>query len=388
MNRLIFCALFFYVFLLFPNIKLYAQSCENVSSRIVDGQSWIVNAQRDNGLFHYEYLPLEDKFTDDDNIVRQVGTFWSLVNSLDHSKNEKAVKAINKFRKKINTLVVRKTANDKDIAFIKFDGIGKLNTSALYVLSLLSLKEHGFKLTDQEASDLPLFINGLRLMSDEQGGFWYIYFLAKKQNIISSYGSGEAIFALAKYYDHINDIDGLKWSYEEFNKYYDRFLKHKTDFKATEARGFFSWGIYALAIINKKFPIKYEETIKPLLNLAFNERKLSPICKDKGCLAAENLGDSPFFEGVIQAYKMALLYENDETEIKKIRMFISLALKDFTELQIIDMPKFRKKYNFTGKEKNVRGAFCWDKNCYQIRNDMTQHVISALIYYSDQFCQK
>lgn len=365
----------------------FAQSCENVSSRIKQGQQWIVNAQQDNGLFTYEYKVHENKFTNDDNIVRQVGTFWALIDTLDYNKNAQVLKTIDNFRDHISSLIIRSKAWGEDIAYIEYKGYGKINTAALYVLALLSLKEKGVELTEQEELDLPLMVHGMRKMSNEEGGFWYIYYLQEKYNKISTYGSGEAIYALAKYYDHIDDIDGLKWTYNAFKKYYNRYLKHETDFYVTEARSFFSWSIYGLTIINKKFPIKYEDTVKPLLKLGFDKRESNPRCQNRGCFLAPNIADAAFSEGMVQAYKMALIYEKDEAEIAKIREYITLAIQDFSDLQITDLETFKKKYNYTGEEKPVLGAFCRSAECYTIRNDLTQHALSVFMYYHKQFCE-
>ncbi|HPF78604.1 MAG TPA: hypothetical protein PLF01_04845 [Alphaproteobacteria bacterium] len=364
-----------------------AQTCQGVSDRIVDGQKWIINAQRDNGLFTYEYRPLEDRFTNEDNMVRQTGTFWVLIESLKYHRDDAVLATIEKFRKKISSMIIRSKAGDDDIAYIEFNGFGKINTSALYILSLLSLEEHGLELTEQEKKDMDLVITGMRKMSDEEGGFWYLYYLPKEHNIITSYGSGEALFALAKYYDKRNDMAGLEWTYKEFMKYFDRFLKNEDDFQVTEARAFFSWGIYALSIINQKFPIDYNKTVKHMVDMAFNKRKTNPLCKDRGCFLLPNLGDATFFEGIVQAYKLSLIYEKDPKEIQKLRDYLELALADYKDLQIIDIYKFRYEYRFEGRAKNVLGAFCWDKRCTQIRNDLTQHAVSAFIYYSEEFCK-
>ncbi len=366
-------------------------SCQNIAERITLAQTWIMNAQRSDGLFIYEYLPLEDKFTDDDNIVRQVGTFWALTESLSYARNAETLAVISKFRDKIGRMIIRAKAKEEnkstDIAYIDFNGIGKLNTSALYVLSLLSLKNHNVPLTQQEEKDLPLFIEGLRKMSDEKGGFWYLYYLPKKDNKITSYGSGEALFALAKYYDHTNDIDNLKWVYKAFLKYDERFLKNNPSFQNTEARSFFSWGIYALAVINEKFPIPYETTVKPMLDMAFKAREESPKCQNKGCFFAPSLGEAAFFEGMVQAYKMTQNAEKDKAEVQKLKDFIDLALQYYASLQVTNIEQFRQKSGYTGKTENVLGVFCDGEPCKRIRNDLTQHAMNALIYYHKQICQ-
>lgn len=365
-----------------------ATTCPKVLESIQAGQDWFVNAQRPNGLFTYQFFPFENRVGDDDNVVRQMGSFWALVETLDYNKNDEVLQTIDNFREKIGTMIIRSKAGDEDIAYIEFEGIGKLNTSALYVLSLMSLVERNIELTEQEKKDLPLFVRGLRLMYDEKGGFFYIYYVPAEHNRITPYGSGEALFALAKYYEYTGELEEMKWLYGAFNQYYDRFLKDEEDFYATPSRAFFSWSIYALEIINQHFPIEYDQTVKQLLRLAWKKRAGNPKCRDNGCILAMNVGDGTFFEGMVQAYKMALQHETDPEEIQKIRSYIDMALSNFMGLQILDVENFQREFRYMGKPEAVRGALCWSPKCTYIRNDATQHVISAFIYYADFFCRK
>ncbi len=366
-----------------------AQPCGEIENRVNMAQQWIINAQRPSGLFTYDYFPLQNRFSEDDNIVRQVSTFWALSESLTFNKSEEAIKTIGKFREKINSLTVRSIVKDengrKNIAFIKFRGFGKVNTPAVYILGLISLKKHGIRLTNTEKRNLAFFARGIRGMADEKGGFWYFYHMPKEQNEITPYGSGEALFALAKYYDFINDRAGLKWTYNAFLKYFDRFLKEKK-FQTTQVRSFFTWGIYALATINKTIPIDYHETVKPMISAAFKERANNPACHDKGCISSINLGEASFFEGILQAYEMALKYEKNKEEIKKIKTFIDLALQNYMNMQITDIKKFREETGYMGTDKDMMGAFCKGIPCERIRNDLTQHAASSLMYYHKQMC--
>ena len=45
---------------------------------IEQGILWTKNAQEPNGHFKYEYIPYENRYRDDDNIVRQAGTLFVL----------------------------------------------------------------------------------------------------------------------------------------------------------------------------------------------------------------------------------------------------------------------------------------------------------------------
>lgn len=365
-----------------------AQTCPDIKNSILAGQDWIVHAQKPNGLFTYEYFPFENRVSDDDNIVRQVGTFWALVETLRFRKTPRELAVVNNFRDHVNKMIVRAPAGNSEVAYVEYNELGKLNTTALYVLAIMGLIENDVELTEKEEELLPLLINGLKKMSDEKGGFFYIYYVEGEKNHITPYGSGEALFALAKYYEHIGDKEGLKWTYEAFKKYFDRFLKDEDDFRVTPARGFFSWGIYALEIINRTFPVEYDETVKGLLRIAMGTRAKNAECRDRGCMLAMNVGDGTFFEGMIQAYKMALQHEKDPDAIEEIRTYIDLALRDYIALQILDVDNFQVEYRYLGDPKKVYGAVCWDSQCQRIRNDTTQHVVSAFMYYHDFFCSE
>jgi hypothetical protein len=367
-----------------------ASSCSDVKERIIHGQNWIVEAQKENGLFTYEYNIVEGKHIDDDNIVRQTGGFWALVDSLQFKRNEEILETINRFRKKIDTLVVHSRAGDEEIAYIEFQDLGKINTSALYVLSLLELEENGIELSATEKENLPLIIKGMRLMSDEEGGFWYIYHMPSEHNKITAYGTGEAIYALAAYYHSRGDIEGAKWVYDQFQKYFERYIKSAENFMATESKAFFSWGIYGLAALNQSLPIDYKDTVQYMVDSALTYRAETDDCKDRGCIIGPSITDAPFLEGFVQAYHLAKKYDKGSEETQKIKEFIDLALKDLNGFQILQFHR-----GFAGitdenlikeRRKEVIGSFCTGEKCENIRVDYTQHAISAMMYYYNEFC--
>jgi hypothetical protein len=344
------------------------------------GAQWIVNAQKADGLFTYEYLPHLGRETDKNNIVRQVGTFWALVRADARYSNAASRAAIDAFRAGIARYIVESKAGGEEIAFIRHDGLGKLNAAAIYTIALVDMVESGIALNATEARILPKLVRGMRQMASENGGFWYIYYLPKEHNLITPYGSGEALYALAKYYGHADDAAEMRWVYDTFRRYYGNYFKPIPDFTESHVKGFFSWGIYAVQEIGRAMPVDYQAYVQPMLKEALRFRAKNATCADRGCMTSLNATDAVFLEGMVTGYAMAREEEGDTDFTREIRRYIDLARAHIVSRQVTGGG------GFPGDEKAVTGGFCEDAKCNYMRNDINQHAMMALDRYLTVFC--
>src|SRR4051812_1381256 len=58
--------------------SLPVQTTRQMQDVLKNGLAWMINAQVANGHFHYEYAPYWNRYTLDDNMVRQTGAFYFL----------------------------------------------------------------------------------------------------------------------------------------------------------------------------------------------------------------------------------------------------------------------------------------------------------------------
>lgn len=350
-------------------------------------QDWFVRAQKPDGLFVYKYLIREDREADEQNIVRQVGSFMALIHTLDVRRSPEALEAIAAFRKAMRGHFIYAKADGQDVAYLDEEGIGKINTAALYMIALLDLKKRGLEMTAQDEDDLARLERGLRLMATGDGGFWYIYFLPKERNHVTSYGTGEALLALAKYYKSTGDDAGLRWVRDEFGRYYARYLV-SAEFQRSEMRGFFSWGILTLEELDDGSPAGYETYVRPMLDVALAHRRDNPSCRDRGCISVPAVADAPFFEGVLGAYALARRYEKDPAFLNILKDYAQRAADDILAMQIRSGGDAARKTGerFAGTEDRIKGAFCDGERCESVRNDLNQHAVMALMNYERLFC--
>jgi hypothetical protein len=353
-----------------------APDCRSVSQAIIWGQQWLIANQRTDGLFAYEYRPLEDAYPDDDNIVRQLGAFWAVVSTLPVHSDARRIEAIVRFRKAMRGYFARAEAGAQKIAFIDEGGVGKVNAAALALLALLALDQQGLTLSPNEREEVALLAAGIGLMATGAGGYWYVYFLPDKKNHITPYGSGEALLALATYASVTNDEALRLGTLAEFQRYYDAYLRDLPSFNSTYLKGFFSWGLMALVLLKEPDEATYTEFVRPLLRIAIDYRRSNPACARKGCIERENVTDAPFFEGFMAAYPSVERFERDPALRDEILDYIDKAVGHLINLQVTPRQLPRALANIKPAER-ILGGICWDKACSRMRADMNQHVMMA-----------
>lgn len=363
--------------------------CSQVSDSIRSGQNWIVQAQKPNGLFLYEYNIAEARAVEADNIVRQIGTFWALIQSHRHHPTKASANAIDRFRKGIDAFIVEAKAGAAEVAFIRHQELGKLNSVALYTVALLDLEKAGFMLSPREKELLPKLVHGMREMAHTDGGFWYIYYLPQTYNRITPYGTGEALYALAKYYNATQDKKNMRWVYDTFKRYYARYIVPAEHFRKSENAGFFSWGIYTLSEISQQMPVDYHAYVRPILDRAFDFRANNSRCQGKGCLFDTQVTDAVFLEGMVEAYRMAKIAKEKSAYTWQLQAYIHQAIALTRDLQIHDVSTLETRLGkeFTGDAKHVMGAFCINPTCRSLRTDLNQHALIALYRYHGMFCR-
>ena len=362
---------------------------DDLRQAIYDGQTWLTAFQAKDGLFHYLYTPQDNSYADKNNFVRQMGSYWSLIESLKFRKTKKALETIETFHKTIGKYKRTGEAGQNEILYFGFAGESKINTVALYVCAVVGRIKQGLPTTRQERKDLEKAVRGLMEMAAQDGGFYYIYYIPKQHNLITPYGSGEALLALAMYYDLTGDQTVRNFARKQFDLYFAREFTGKGAFKDKNRKSFFTWGLYYLREMDRHDPdpAAYENYVRPMIRLALDHRKNNELCKNKGCLLSESLGDASFLEGMAAAYSLAGKYETDEKLILELEDYLHKAAKLIRGMQITSVQKFESmtKTKFKGAPQQLIGGFCTPPKCEMMRNDMTQHALTGLSEYYKLF---
>ncbi len=361
--------IFSFSFLQFSRIDL---DKEEIINSIISSQSWIKKVQKEDGLFGYEYNLNNNSFSDSNNMVRQIGTFYSLIKSLEINSNFSLINSIYEFNDEIKSNYLKYDfINGTKIAYVEYDNISKINSNSLYLLSLIEMKKKNLSLDIEDYNNINSLYNGIKLMSSSSGGFYYIYYLDRDLNKITPYGSGEALFALMSYYNNIDSNDELlRFLEKNFESLYLGYINE--DFNGENLRSFYSWSLYFLyeyslnSNNSNTLDLDFKSYANELINKAMSFRESNPICRNSGCIISRGISGVTFLEGTSIGYK--LLSFNNYNRIRVINYF-NKAYPYYLSLQHFD--------------KNIssilNGGFCNNENCNLFRIDYNQHAMMALM---------
>lgn len=166
------------------------------------GNYLTINNQQ-NGQFNYLYFPIHNKYKPSYNILRHLGTIWSLIKLYQYFKWVDYKVVIYRAIKFILHNFLVKLDN---LYFIKNSGLINCGATAL---AILVLTEYQTILNDtQYQVILDHLVKGLKFLQKQDGSFThklYINDLSVHTDFDTIYYHDEALFALMKYYELVKD---------------------------------------------------------------------------------------------------------------------------------------------------------------------------------------
>jgi hypothetical protein len=358
--------------------------CSETRAIVHAGVDWLLRGQGTDGLFVYERAPHEPADRPTQNLTRQVGTLWGLIRSLEIDDRPEVRASVDRARTGIAAYARTNKSPEGQIAFLEEKGIAKLNAAALYLLALVELKDRGFSLSAAEEKHIPMLASGLRQMREEDGGFRYLYFVPTHANRITSYGSAEAVLALAAYAHQSGDEVLRDFAHDSFQLYYDAYLSAE-GFDSTNLRGYFSWSLHAQTLLANDARTDYEDRVRPMLVKALTFRRANSECMGKGCIVAPQATDIPFLEGVLAALPLVRRFETNRALIEETETYAAQALRHAGSLQMTQEDAALLTASPRQADELI-GGFCSDADCAMMRNDLTQHALIAFITHYREAC--
>ncbi len=178
------------------------------------GIEWTKNAQEPSGHFNYEYIPYENRYRDDDNIVRQAGTLFVLGEMLKRDGGDPykvggtMQKAIGYFA----TLSKKGTYNGKTFRCVtksKTSTRCDLGASSLALIGILDLVEASPERLPQYQSLITDYHTFILAMQKENGGFRnrFMTNTRAQDDTESPFSNGEALLALTRAYQFKANIE-------------------------------------------------------------------------------------------------------------------------------------------------------------------------------------
>lgn len=349
-------------------------SNEDIKLVIEKGVVWLQNAQEKDGHFRYEYMPFLDRYTLDDNIVRQAGALYILgeiakadiLESVDLKDN-------------LETAVGYFEENSADGEFndYKFRCLKKTESSctlggtSLALLGVLDVVAAEPSLKSKYSVLIEDYKNFLLAMKVPDKGYRAQYYLNKNQSRSESpFSNGEAVLALVRYYQYEPSAEMEKLIKESLD-YFDETYRAKWD------NNFYLWGMAALKDWYQLFPEKkYYDFVKDYTDWRIDGQKEARRTSHNKCA---------YIEGVVSAYSV-LEKQASSKEKEAYLEEINFWLTKSKELQIEKGDKIRISFNGGSlKTLNLKrpskavGGFLTDEHEPYQRIDFTQHCLSSYL---------
>lgn len=187
---------------------------DELGAAIGDGVVWLKQAQEKNGHFRYEYLPYEDHYLDDDNIVRQAGALYALGEVLRRDPKDTHAVA-DTMERSIRFFISRSkrdTYDDRTFRCVTKTESSMncpLGATALALIGTLAYIDAFPKEGRAYAPLIADYRAHILAAQKENGGFRNSYKIGSKHqnDAESSFSNGEALYALVRLYEHERSSD-------------------------------------------------------------------------------------------------------------------------------------------------------------------------------------
>lgn len=347
---------------------------EEMREIITDSVKWMEEAQEQNGHFAYEYLPYEDAYWEDDNIVRQAGALFELSEVARRSsvKDEGVHQTIERSITLFEDLSPEheyKGEKMRCVTNTKESSTCKLGSTSLVLTGILGYVEASPEKTDAYADLIEEYAAYIMAAKKPDTGFRNEYkvdagFRSEKE---SSFSNGEALLALTRYYQYSPK--------EEVKKVIDGTFEYLKDTQFDT--GLYLWIMAAL----KDMQVLWPNSAYVAYGKEFTNWRIASVAPYRGtghnyCAAAE---------GFASAYSL-LKGNTTEAYEKSLRQEIDFWNKKNAGLQIAAGETYRvikQDGSLYFKEiKNMeqsRGGFLTSDDRLSQRIDFTQHCISAYL---------
>lgn len=350
-------------------------SREEIREVIGNGVDWLKNSQEENGHFAYEYLPYEGQYREDDNIVRQAGTFFALgeIYRQDKEDNyeleENLISAIQYFEF-LSLLGQYNGYKFRCIVDREESETCKLGATSLALIGIIDLVETNPKLLKKYESLMNDYVNYILAMKKDGAGFRNNFFTSDNTSTEkeSSFFNGEALLALTRY----QNLDSK-------NKAVNKTINDTVDYIDSPAVPFdtalYLWVMAALKELNSDSPSEqYFDYVE-----RYTKWRLEPYVSKRNM--THNV--CAYVEGVVSAYSALDDKSEEDLKIYKEEIDFWLAKSALLQLDGNDLVKFNAKktelFTKAPDSQKTLGGFLTGHSELSQRIDFTQHCLSAYL---------
>jgi hypothetical protein len=330
---------------------------------------YMIYRQTPTGLFTYQYEPGWNRYTDDDNLVRQVGAVAALSAYARETKRAGA-KAAADIGVRYHLQGLRNVPGRSDAAYIATaDGHNKLGVTALLCLALAEHPD-----ADRYAETRRKLVTGMLSLQRESGMFATAFPPAREFGA-QDYFPGEALLAMASQHRHEPSADILDA--------FDRAISFYRDyFRDRPSPAFVPWQVQAYSIIARSS--KRNEYVDYVFELTdwLSAKQLAPEnCPWPelwGGIASYQTGragvsTASYLEGFADALALARA-TGDEARARRYERLVRGAARFVMQLQ------FRKEEAyFVRSLQDTVGGIRTAPALNLLRIDHCQHALMALM---------
>lgn len=333
--------------------------------------TYLIKAQKKNGLFHYEYDFITDRYSWKDNIVRQTGVGYALAEYFQFSQKDNVKESI---LKALQAYSARSIPYGRGKLVSPTDAPEKAKAGATALALLTELLYYKASKDTRFQQDRRTWVRGLLKLRRSGKGFSKI----PKSEEESPYSNGEIWLALAT---HKNVFPGKP----EINGVLEKVDQYFIETYGKKPRvAFFHWGVMAA---NERYKTTGNSRFRQFISDQTEHylTVLRPILKDhvNTCYAVEGLVTAAQVLRTTGLNKT--LQQRLEVRIKEeVQKNLQFQIKEGqTRLQLTEKRYLysEKRYLYSEKLPRFAGAFVNGLNRPQARIDFTQHCLSALIKY-------
>ncbi len=347
-------------------------SSQEIDTILDAGITWLSNAQEDTGHFKYEYVPYENRYLADDNIVRQTGALYILgeISKKDTQHVYDLQNTMIRTAKYFERLSEKGSFNNQTFRCI-VDGGGshscKLGATSLALIGMLDFVETYPQYQSTYRSLITDYANFILAMKKKDAGFRNVFNtnLMSGPDTESSFSNGEALLALVRYYQFKPDTT-LKGVIDDVFEYI------RTDVPFDTA--LYLWATAAVKDMDMLWHNdEYFAYIK-----SYTDWRVEGFSNFRS--TTHNM--CAYIEGVVSAYPVLASRLNHD-ELQKYRDEIDFWLSKNSQLQITakDTVRLRntREISFTQLENphQALGGFLTGSDELTQRVDFTQHCLSS-----------
>ena len=354
-------------------------TCEILDESLELGTQFLINNQRPEGNFNYEYDFIKKLFSPGDNEVRQAGALWGITLIYNSTKDDRLQVVFEKGFDFFKNCSVESEDERKWVVYPGNQFYGSTGTIALLSLSIIDFLRSSENISAEFKEELELFLEKslrqLIFLRMENGQFYRYYYLNNGTGCDdpSPYYDGEALLALTKAAKYRNKVELIPIILDSANKTYHAYVIEalNNNLDLDDTKGFFQWGCmsyFEIATTNWDNTNLFSDIVIDLADWMIDVHKTLERTRNTAYA----------FEGIIHAYELAKR-NNDVDHSKKFASVVDEGLYKLTTWQVgVSIENIYLK-NHTTTDQLAVGGIMNHKEEPLLRVDVAQHQMHALI---------